>query len=96
MTLYQFANDERDLSNCYDQCAENWPPLLVQPGEVPVAGFGVTGDLGVIERDDETLQVTYDGKPLYYWVNDEAPGDTTGHEVNDVWLVVPPETPFSY
>ena len=40
--------------------------------------------------DDGTLQVTYLGMPLYYWVNDEAPGDTTGHEINDVWFVVAP------
>ena len=90
MTLYEFANDEANMSNCYDQCAENWPPLLVQPGEMPIAGSGVSGELGVIERDDETLQVTYNGTPLYYWINDEAPGDTTGHEVNDVWFVVAP------
>jgi predicted lipoprotein with Yx(FWY)xxD motif/polyisoprenoid-binding protein YceI len=90
MTLYQFANDEDAVSSCYGQCADNWPPLLVQSGENPVPGFGVTGELGVIEREDGTLQVAYDGIPLYFWVNDEAPGDTTGHEVNDVWFVIAP------
>lgn len=90
MTLYLFAMDEEGTSNCYDQCAANWPPLLVQAGEVPVPGAGVTGELGVTERDDGTFQVTYNGSPLYFWVNDEAPGDTTGHEVNDVWFVVEP------
>jgi predicted lipoprotein with Yx(FWY)xxD motif/polyisoprenoid-binding protein YceI len=90
MTLYRFNPDEPGLSNCYDQCAVNWPPLLVQAGEVPVAGFGVTGELGVTERQDETLQVTYDGMPLYYWIDDAAPGDTTGQGVNDVWFVVSP------
>ncbi len=90
MTLYLFAMDEENTSNCYEQCAINWPPLLVQAGEVPVPGFGITGDLGVTERNDGTLQATYQGNPLYYWINDEAPGDTTGHEVNDVWFVVVP------
>jgi predicted lipoprotein with Yx(FWY)xxD motif len=90
MTLYLFTVDEERLSNCYEQCAANWPPLLVQPGEAPVPGMGVTGELGVTERDDGSLQVIYDGKPLYYWVNDEAPGDTTGQGVNDVWFVVAP------
>ena len=90
MTLYMFANDQENTSNCYDQCALNWPPLLVQAGEVPVPGFGVAGELGVTARTDETLQVTYNGMPLYYWVNDEAPGDTTGQGVNDVWFVVAP------
>jgi predicted lipoprotein with Yx(FWY)xxD motif len=78
------------MSNCSDQCALNWPPLLVQAGEMPVAGFEVTGELGVIERQDETLQVTYNGMPLYYWIDDAAAGDTTGHGVNDVWFVVEP------
>ena len=84
MTLYMFTNDETNVSNCYDQCAVNWPPLLVQAGEVPVPGFGVSGELGMTLRDDETLQVTYNGMPLYYWVNDAAPGDTTGQGVNDL------------
>ena len=90
MTLYLFTVDEEGFSSCNDQCAANWPPLLVQAGEVPVAGSGINGDLGVTERDDETLQVTYNGTPLYFWINDEAPGDTTGHTVNDVWFVVAP------
>jgi len=90
MTLYFFTVDEEGASNCYDQCAENWPPLLVQPGEIPVAGDGVTGELAVAERDDGSLQVLYNNMPLYYWINDEVPGDTTGQGVNDVWFVVAP------
>jgi len=92
MTLYMFTNDEAGISNCTGQCADNWPPLLVQAGEVPVPGFGVSGNLGVIERDDGSLQVTYDGQPLYFWVNDEEAGDTTGNGVNNVWFIVPPVT----
>jgi predicted lipoprotein with Yx(FWY)xxD motif len=57
---------------------------------VAVAGFHVTGELGVAERTDGTLQVTYEGMPLYHWVNDQAPGDTTGQGINDVWFVVEP------
>lgn len=87
MTLYIFTNDTPGLSNCYDQCATNWPPLLVEDGEVPTQGAGVSGELGVITRTDSTRQVTYNGWPLYYWVNDAAPGDTTGHEVGGVWFV---------
>jgi predicted lipoprotein with Yx(FWY)xxD motif len=35
--------------------------------------------------------VTYNEMPLYYWVGDEQPGDTTGQDVNQVWYVVSPE-----
>lgn len=50
----------------------------------------VAGELGVTERDDGTQQATYNGWPLYLWINDSAPGDATGHEVGDVWFVVAP------
>jgi predicted lipoprotein with Yx(FWY)xxD motif len=91
MTLYLFTNDEDGVSNCTGGCLGNWPPLLLAEGEEPTAGDGVTGELGVIEREDgEGRQVTYNGIPLYYWQGDTAPGDTTGHEVGGVWFVVPP------
>jgi predicted lipoprotein with Yx(FWY)xxD motif len=90
MTLYLFTRDDENVSNCYDQCAQNWPPLLVEAGVEPSAGEGVGGVLGVTERTDGTRQVTYNGMPLYYYVSDSAPGDTTGQGVGEVWFVVEP------
>jgi predicted lipoprotein with Yx(FWY)xxD motif len=91
MTLYIFANDEPGVSNCYDQCAENWPPFTAEePLTLP---DGVPGELSLVERTDGTTMVAYNDAPLYYWVNDTAPGDTTGHEVGDVWFVVNPSEP---
>jgi predicted lipoprotein with Yx(FWY)xxD motif len=90
MTLYRFANDEPGMSNCNDGCAEAWPPLLVEEGDTPTAAEGISGELGVITRGDDTLQVTYNDMPLYFWASDAVPGDTTGHGVNDVWFVVEP------
>jgi predicted lipoprotein with Yx(FWY)xxD motif len=89
MTLYRFAQDEADVSNCYDQCAANWPPLLASSGE-PTAGEGLTGQLGVIERTDGGRQVTYNGQPLYFFIQDSKFGDTTGQGVGGVWFVVNP------
>jgi predicted lipoprotein with Yx(FWY)xxD motif len=91
MTLYFFTNDEPDVSNCIDSCAQNWPPLTVPDGLEPTTVEGAAGELGVIERADGLgRQVTYDGMPLYYWAADAKPGDTTGHGVAGVWFVVPP------
>jgi len=89
-TLYIFANDEAGVSNCVDACAENWPPFITTANERLVAGAGIEGELGTTERADGSLQVTYNGMPLYFWVNDKAVGDTTGHNVNNVWSVVAP------
>ena len=91
MTLYLFTKDEAGITNCYDKCAENWPPLMLAEGQSLTAGEGLPGELGTTERTDGGMQVTYNGMPLYYWVNDAAPGDTTGHGVGGVWAVVAPE-----
>jgi predicted lipoprotein with Yx(FWY)xxD motif len=55
------------------------------------AGTGVTGALATITRDDGSLQVTLGGKPLYYFMNDMAAGETNGHEQNDVWFLAGPD-----
>ncbi|RME13862.1 MAG: hypothetical protein D6802_00350 [Ardenticatenia bacterium] len=88
-TLYIFLNDEPGKSNCYDACAQNWPPLLTEGA--PLAGDGVDAALlGTAERSDGTMQVTYNDWPLYYFVNDAAAGDTNGQGVKDVWYVISP------
>jgi len=79
MTLYTFDKDSGDMSACNGGCAAKWPPLLAE------AGATADGDYGLIKRDDGAMQWTYDGKPLYLWINDKAPGDTTGDGVGGVW-----------
>lgn len=79
MTLYTFDKDEGGVSACYDKCAENWPPLLASEGAEADDDFGLT------ERKDGSKQWTYYGKPLYLWVKDTKPGDTTGDGVGGVW-----------
>ena len=91
LTLYLFDVDEPGVSNCTDDCLDAWPPLTVD-GE-PTLGEGVDAELvDTIERDDDgSIQVTYDGLPLYYWAGDAAPGDVAGQGVEDVWWVVAPD-----
>lgn len=92
MTLYMFTKDTADTSNCYDQCATNWPPLLVKSADEIVPGVNLLGKWGTTKRKDDTLQVTYNGMPLYYWKDDKAIGDATGENVGKVWFTVVPET----
>jgi predicted lipoprotein with Yx(FWY)xxD motif len=90
MTLYLFTVDEPGVSNCYDACAVAWPPLLVEEGITPAAMDGIGGEVGLTERTDGTMQVTYNDRPLYFWISDQQPGDTFGQGVEDVWFVVEP------
>jgi predicted lipoprotein with Yx(FWY)xxD motif len=90
MTLYLFTKDTPNTSNCYDKCATAWPPLFTA-GDL-VAGEGVDASLlGTTNRTDGTVQVTYNGWPLYYYEEDQAPGDVVGQDVGDVWFVVSAE-----
>lgn len=87
MTLYLFTKDTPNTSVCYDKCAVAWPPLLATGA--PVAGEGVDASrLGTTTRKDGSVQVTYNGWPLYYYEKDKAPGDVTGQDVGSVWYVV--------
>ncbi len=90
MTVYLFTNDVKDSgkSACSGSCIARWPPLTVSAGGTPTAGTGATGKLGTITRDDGTLQVTYNGLPLYFFANDKAPGDANGVYQN--WEAVKP------
>lgn len=97
MTLYQFDKDTQGaagapaVSNCYDKCADAWPPLHVEAGATATAGEGLDANLvGSVERTDGTMIVTYNGWPLYYWWEDAAAGDTLGQAVGDVWWVITP------
>lgn len=85
MTLYVFDNDTDGESSCYDSCAETWPPFT---GDVSVAGDVDEALVGTTERTDGTPQVTYAGMPLYYYVQDQQPGDVTGQGVGGVWWVI--------
>ena len=86
MTLYTFDKDATPgKSACNGPCAQNWPPLMVAPGAT------ASGDWSMITRDDGSKQWAYKGKPLYAWVKDQKPGDTTGNGfLNGAWHVAKP------
>ena len=90
MTVYTFTKDVKDSgkSNCTGGCIATWPALAVPAGATPTGGASLTGKLGTITRDDGTLQVTYNGMPLYFFKNDKAPGDANG--VYEYWEAVKP------
>ena len=94
MSLYMFKADTVDNeSQCYDACAEAWPPLITQ-GD-PQAGDPAvqSGLVDTIQRRDGSTQVTYGGWPLYYFAQDQQPGDVQGQDVMGFgaeWYLVSP------
>jgi predicted lipoprotein with Yx(FWY)xxD motif len=89
MALYLFKKDAKGKSVCAGPCVESWPlfqaeNVKVQSGEVKASDFAT------ITREDGQKQTTYKGMPLYYFVKDKKPGDTTGHGVKEVWILATP------
>jgi predicted lipoprotein with Yx(FWY)xxD motif len=76
-TLYLFQADKGTASTCNGACASVWPPLITK--RAPIAGPGVSASkLGTTKRSDGTAEVTYNGHPLYTYLGDSSPGQTTG------------------
>ncbi len=89
-SLYTFDNDSPGESTCDGDCAENWPPFRVGL-ETIMGGEGVTGTFATIAGADlGTTQVTYNDAPLYLFAGDNAPGDTNGDGIGDVWHLAAP------
>ncbi|MFP5333562.1 MAG: hypothetical protein ACLGHX_14520 [Acidimicrobiia bacterium] len=85
MTLYGFTVDDPGVSNCYDACAQAWPPL---EGDTPIGGGLDASLFSTTERTDGTTQLVIGDWPLYYFAGDTAPGDVNGQDVEGVWFVV--------
>jgi predicted lipoprotein with Yx(FWY)xxD motif len=87
--VYVFDKETTRKSECYGECAEAWPPVLTKGR--PRAGKGAKARLlGTTRRRNGTRQVTYRGRPLYYYVHD-SPGVVLCHDVLEfggLWLVI--------
>ncbi|WP_286843614.1 hypothetical protein [Idiomarina sp. UBA4206] len=75
-TLYTFAKDTADQSNCGATCIGNWPPLYA------AAEAQSAGDFSVITRSDSSKQWAYNGHPLYFYAGDNAAGEIKGEITN--------------
>ena len=90
--VYVFEIDRPNRSECTSaECVKAWPPVLTR--QPPTAGPGIdSGRLGTIRRSNGMLQVTYNGRPLYFYEH-ERRGEIKCHNVNlhgGLWWVVTP------
>jgi predicted lipoprotein with Yx(FWY)xxD motif len=90
--LYAFTRDKR-ASACYGACAKAWPPYFAPKGELRVGAGLKRSLLGSVKRRNGRRQVTYAGKPLYFYVGDTRPGQILCQDVVEFggrWLIVKP------
>ncbi len=71
---------------CTAACLKVWPALVLPKGVTKAtAGSGVNkSKLGTVTRAGGVRQVTYGGKPLYFFVGDTGAGQVHG-DVTDTW-----------
>ncbi|MGZ3588521.1 MAG: COG4315 family predicted lipoprotein [Candidatus Limnocylindrales bacterium] len=95
-TLYVFGNDPMGAttSACTSAtCVANWPPFALGTGEQVAAAAGVGGTFATITGERGRTQVTYNGRPLYFFAGDQAAGDTNGEGLTldgGVWHAAKP------
>lgn len=82
-TLYSPEQEADGTIHCLRSCVVFWTPLTVPAGMAPTAGPGVNGKLATLRRPEGTLQVTYDGRPLYTFTEDGRPGMANGNGFKD-------------
>ena len=83
MTVYTYDKEAKGQPSCLGECAEQWFAVLAPEGAQPV------GELTIVEAIDGTHQWAYEGKPLYIYHEDKAPGDVGGdNEYDGSWHVV--------
>jgi predicted lipoprotein with Yx(FWY)xxD motif len=87
-SLYYFTKDSAGMSACSGDCLKAWPAFTAS--SFVVLSALDAADFGSITRDNGTMQVTFKGYPMYYWVKDQKRGDITGQGVGKVWYVVDP------
>jgi len=87
LTLYTLTTDHNGQSTCHGSCAAVWPPLDIPVGSTPTVGPGVAGTVAASMQSDGTLQVTFNGDPVYTFVGDTSAGQVTGDGVSDFFVV---------
>lgn len=79
LTVYTFDNDTGRESTCYDSCAKAWPAVLVD------ANTKVADPISTTVRKDGSIQLAFDGHPVYTFAGDKNPGDTKGDGLGGIW-----------
>jgi predicted lipoprotein with Yx(FWY)xxD motif len=91
LTLYRFEKDKANpsKSTCNGECAATWPPVVVRQGSKVISSN--VKNVGLVKRDDGSMQLTVKGWPVYRFNRDTKPGDTLGQGVGGTWFGITPD-----
>jgi predicted lipoprotein with Yx(FWY)xxD motif len=92
-SVYVFSKDAKGKGGCVDACAAAWPPVTTNGPPMAHSGAIASDKLGTIARSDGATQVTYAGKPLYFFAKDHKTGDVGGQDLKEFggeWYLVKP------
>ena len=79
-TLYINNVDTMTSIKCTASCTSEWPPLAGTPA---TKGTLQATDFATVARPDGSMQVTFQGHPLYYFVDDKSASDVQGNVTED-------------
>ncbi|HZU72106.1 MAG TPA: hypothetical protein VE990_04975 [Acidimicrobiales bacterium] len=80
-SLYLLSAEGNGKFSCTGACVLFWSPLTVSSAKTkPTAGPGVAGKLGVVKNPEGNYQVTYNGYPVYTYLQDSG-SSTSGEGV---------------
>jgi predicted lipoprotein with Yx(FWY)xxD motif len=83
-TIYSPQQEAHGKILCTRSCLGFWFPVSVSPGTPLHVPQAVSGVLGTIHRkDDGVTQLTFNGRPLYTFRLDQAPGQAHGNNFSD-------------
>jgi predicted lipoprotein with Yx(FWY)xxD motif len=91
-TLYLFAADRPNVSRLSGAGLSVWPRFTAT-GNVKAINGARAAKIGTVTSPRGVRQVTYNGRPLYYYVGDSGPGNVRGQGLNQfgaLWYVLGP------
>jgi predicted lipoprotein with Yx(FWY)xxD motif len=77
--VYSYSSDTSSASNCTGSCGVAWPPMLTS-GSPALMNALSASKVGTIKDSDGELQLTYGGKPLYFYSKEGVTKGPNGFE----------------
>lgn len=88
-TIYLFTREKSDKPRCFGDCAVAWPPVYTK-GTPRASGGLKQSKMGTAKYRGRTI-ATYNGHPLYYYVDEDEPGEVlcqAVYEFGGYWYVI--------